>query len=150
MHRKRIILIVAQAPPLSTDRRGVSAVEFALIAPLFLLLTFGILAFSTVLGTYAGLQQIAAEAARASVAGLSDSERAALATQFVQANAGAYPFIDPARLTVSTGPADPAGQSYRVALRYDMSNSFVFRFGEMLPLPSPIIVRTAAVQRGGF
>jgi len=129
-------------------RDGASAVEFAIVAPLFLLLLLAILAFGTLFGTYHGLQQLAAEATRAAVAGLDSGERERIARGYIARNAAAYPFIDVARLAVTT--TEPGSGSFQVSLRYDMSDSFVFRIGEMLPLPSPIIVRTAAIQRGGY
>lgn len=52
-----------------------SAIEFALVAPVLLLLLFGIIGYGYILGVYHGVQQIAAEAARASVSGLNDTER---------------------------------------------------------------------------
>ena len=65
--------------------RGASAVEFALITPLFLLMLFGIVIFGGYLTMVHGVQQLAAEAARSSVAGISDSERNTIATGYVSA-----------------------------------------------------------------
>ena len=53
-------------------RRGASAVEFAMLLPLFLALVFGIVVFGAYLTMVHGVQQLAAEAARSSVAGLSE------------------------------------------------------------------------------
>jgi Flp pilus assembly protein TadG len=129
---------------------GASAIEFAMVAPVFLLLLLGIMAFGTLFGTYHGLQQLAAEATRAAVAGLDSSERERIARGFITRNAAGYPFITTDKLTVTTTEGGPGNSTFTVSLRYDMSDSFVFKIGEMLPLPSPIIVRTAAIQRGGF
>ncbi len=131
------------------DKDGVSAVEFALVAPIFLTLTFGIICFGTVMSTYNGIQQLVAEAARAAVGGLTDTERDRIARDFVSSNAAGYPFIDPARIQVSTS-SNPASATFQVAVRYDMSDSFVYRFGEMLPLPQPVISRSSVIQRGGY
>ena len=67
------------APNGWTCRRGSSAVEFALVAPVLFLLFAGIAVFGICLGAAHNLRQIAAEAARASVAGVTDAERANLA-----------------------------------------------------------------------
>jgi len=129
---------------------GTSAVEFAIVAPVFLLLLLAIMAFGALFGTYHGLQQLVAEATRAAVAGLDSGEREQIARGYIQRNATLYPFIDASRLSVTTAESGPGNGTFQVSIRYDMSDSFVFRIGEMLPLPSPIIVRTAAIQRGGY
>ena len=86
-------------------RSGASAVEFSLTFPLFLIVIFGIVVFGAYLAMVHGVQQLAAEAARSSVAGLSDSERNSLATSYVTSNVGTYPLLDASRITVSAAPA---------------------------------------------
>jgi Flp pilus assembly protein TadG len=54
---------------------GSSAVEFAILAPVFLLLVFGMIAYAIYFGTAHYIQQITADAARASIAGLDNDER---------------------------------------------------------------------------
>ncbi len=49
--------------------RAASAVEFAMLLPLFLVLVFGIVVFGAYFTMVHGVQQLAAEAARSSVAG---------------------------------------------------------------------------------
>jgi Flp pilus assembly protein TadG len=61
-------------------RKATAAVEFAIIFPIFLMLLFGIISFGAYLAVVHGIQQLAAEATRAAIAGLSDSERVTLAT----------------------------------------------------------------------
>ena len=68
------------------DQRAVAAVEFALVLPFFIALVFGIIIFGSYLAVVHGVQQLAAEAARSSVAGLTDSERASLAQSYVTAS----------------------------------------------------------------
>ena len=130
------------------DRRGATAVEFALVAPMLILLLFGIVAFGAVLSVQNGLQQLVAEAARASVAGLSDTERTQLAQAVVTANAGSYAFIDPTKIGLST--SDPTVSSFKVTVTYDMSGLFAYGLLSNLPLPNPAVTRSAVVQRGGF
>ena len=86
-------------------RSGASAVEFALMLPLFLAIIFGIVVFGSYLAMVHGVQQLAAEAARSSVAGISDTERNSLATNYVAANAATYPLIVPANLSVNAAPS---------------------------------------------
>jgi Flp pilus assembly protein TadG len=49
---------------------GASAVEFAIIAPVFILMIVGMLAYGIYFGAANSVQQIAADAARTSIAGL--------------------------------------------------------------------------------
>ncbi len=139
------------APHLSRsihDCRGSTAVEFAFVAPILLVLLFGIVAFGAVIGVDNGLQQLVAEAARASVAGLTDAERKQLAQASLTTNAPSYPFIDPTKLGLST--ADPTSSSFQVTVTYDMSGLFAYRLLSGLPLPGAAVKRSAVVQRGGF
>src|ERR1700744_581479 len=86
-------------------QRAASAVEFALLLPLFLVFVFGIVVFGSYLAMVHGVQQLAAEAARSSVAGLSDSERSSIATSYVSANAPTYPLLIAANLSVNAAPS---------------------------------------------
>jgi len=125
-------------------------VEFALITPCFLLLIFGLSIYASIYVTLNGIQQLAAEAARASVAGLNDTERNELAQAYILNNTGAYPFLNAQKLTVTAGTTGTVAPTYQVSLTYDMSGSFIYTFTRMLPLPPPQIVRSAAIQRGGY
>lgn len=132
------------------NQRATTAIEFAFVAPVLLLLLFGIMGYGYVFGIYHSIQQIAAEAARSSVSGLSDAERAQIARDFVAAHAGSYAFIDPAKRRVRTGQTGPQMQSFEVAVTYDMSGSAYDSFSRMISLPQPLIERRAIVQRGGY
>jgi Flp pilus assembly protein TadG len=132
------------------DARAVSAVEFAIIAPVFLTLLFGLVAFGSYLGLVHGVQQLTAEAARASIAGLTDAERLTLARANITANVGWYPMLAANRLTVQSAATDAATGTFRVTVQYDASNMFIFQLPHIVPAPNPIIVRTAAIQRGGY
>lgn len=131
-------------------RRAASAVEFALVVPVFLLIVFGIVIFGSYLAMVHGVQQLAAEAARTSVAGLSDAERGSLAAGYVSANAAVYPMIAPDRLTVTAAPAEGEARVFVVTVAYDASGSFIYALPALVPLPSPRIVRKAAIPFGGF
>jgi len=135
---------------LAPDHRGTSAVEFALVAPILFAVVFGIVCYGTVLGTYHGVQELASEAARASVGGLSDQERAQLAYAYVRTNVGSYAFIDPTKLLVASQSTGNPATAYQVTVTYDMSQSFVYRMGGFVPMPDPLIQRSAVVRFGGY
>lgn len=131
------------------DQRGVSAIEFAIVFPLFLVIVLGILVYAIYFGVVHSVQQLAAEAARASVAGISPSERTTLAEQHIQRAIGSYPLIDGSSLKVAAAPmTDP--NLFAVDLSYDASKMTIFALDGLLPLPPKEIRRQAVVRRGGY
>ena len=130
-------------------RRGATAVEFAMLLPVFLTLVFGIVVFGSYLAVVHGVQQLAAEAARSSVAGMNDSERSSIATNYVSANIGTYPLITPSNVSVNaaTSSADP--NVFVVTVSYNASGMFIYSL-PFVPAPPSTIVRSAAIPYGGF
>jgi Flp pilus assembly protein TadG len=131
------------------DEGGATAVEFAMMLPIFLGLTFGIVVFGSYFAMIHGVQQLAAEAARTSVAGLSDTERNSLATSYVTTNVADYPLLDAAKVNVVAAPSGADPNVYVVTVNYDASSSFIFALPFVLPLPTSIS-RSAVIPYGGF
>jgi Flp pilus assembly protein TadG len=118
-----------------------------MLLPLFLVLVFGIVVFGAYLTMVHSVQQLAAEAARSSVAGLSETERVSLAENYVTANAGSYPLLQPSHLTLSAATSSSA--VFVVTVNYDASDSFIYTL-PFVPAPTSTIVRSAAIPFGGF
>jgi Flp pilus assembly protein TadG len=135
---------------LRIDLAGAIAVEFAFIAPILLVLLFGIIGYGYTFSVYNGVQQLAAEAARASVAGLDDAERERLARAFVAHSVGSYAFLNPSKLTVRTVAQGAPTPSFEVTIAYDYSDTIFSRLGSIVALPMPVVERRAVVQRGGY
>jgi Flp pilus assembly protein TadG len=120
------------------DRKATSAVEFALVAPLLLMLVAAILAYGSIFATSISLQQMAAEAARATIGGLSDAERQTLANAKLADISDKYPMLKAANLAISfdTGVSDEVS---RLTLSYDMTGHPAYALDKLLPLPeSPL------------
>jgi len=130
-------------------RRGASAVEFAMLLPVFLTLVFGIVVFGSYLAVVHGLQQLAAEAARSSIAGMSASERTSLATSYVSSNIGTYPLIAPANVSVTAATSTTDPNVFVVSVSYNAAGMFLFSL-PFVPTPPSTIVRSAAIPFGGF
>lgn len=132
------------------DDSGTSAVEFAILMPVFLLLLTGMLAYGIYFGAAHSLQQLAADAARTAIAGLDETERNMLVGDFLAANAGSYALIDADRLSVTIGdkPDDP--DHYRVVLEYDAGDLPIWDLYPPLPLPSRQIIYSSTIRRGGI
>ncbi|TKT71917.1 pilus assembly protein [Afipia massiliensis] len=131
-------------------RDGAIAVEFAMIAPVFLMIVFGIIMYGSYLAVIHGVQQLAAEAARSSVAGLNESERSTLANSYITGNVNSYPLINPAHLTVNAATSGSDANVFVVTVNYDASSMFIYSLPTFVPAPSPTIVRSAAIPRGGY
>jgi Flp pilus assembly protein TadG len=140
-------LLTLCVPRFPRCTRAASAVEFAMLLPLFLALVFGIVMFGAYFAMVHGVQQLAAEAARSSVAGLSETERVSLAENYVTANADSYPLLQSSHLTVTAATSGTA--VFVVTVNYDASDNFIFTL-PFVPAPPSTIIRSAAVPFGGF
>lgn len=149
-HRDSLLHSVSPFPGLRRlvrDRNGASAVEFAIIAPVFILMIVGVLAYGIYFGAANSVQQIAADAARTSIAGLSATERNTLVTEFIENNAGGYVFIDPDEVDFTIGDDASDPNQYKVTVTYDASRLPIW----VLPVPMPgrIISYTSTIRLGG-
>ena len=113
------------------------------------MMLFGIVAFGFHLSLIHSVQQIAAEAARAAVAGLTDGERSLLAQANIGTNAPSYPMITPTKLSVVSTATDPLTNTFTVSVRYDARDLVIYSL-PIVAMPSPIILRSAAIKRGGY
>jgi Flp pilus assembly protein TadG len=132
------------------DRKGTSAVEFALLAPIFIMLFLGMAAYGIYFGASHSVQQLAADAARTAIAGLNATERSTLATNFIRLNASGYPFVDPKKVTVNTRDSAADGSQFVVAVQYDASTLPIWKLFKGLPLPGMTISRQSTIRVGGI
>jgi len=134
----------------ASSTRASSAVEFALISPLFILLLFGMVAYGIYLGASHSVQQMAADAARAAVAGLDASERQAIVSRYIDAHGSGYPLVDPAKLSIVAAD-DPAGDGVQLLeLRVGVARERPEADERALPLPGRTIVKRSVVRIGGM
>lgn len=131
-------------------RGGSAAVEFALVAPLLLLLFAGITMFGLCLGVAHNLRQIAAEAARASVAGVTNAERASLAQSTVDHSLSAGALFKPSSVAVQVGSSPLDAAVYTVTLTVDATSLGLNAFSRLLPLFPTMLSSTVNVRRGGL
>lgn len=107
------------------DQSGAVAVEFVLIAPLLLTLLFGIITVGYFMGVSHSVSQLAAGAARSSVAGLDTAERRELADAYLSEASVRYPLLiqNAVAHVVSFDDAGSAGIS--VAVTYGVDGSLL-------------------------
>ncbi|WDR07140.1 pilus assembly protein [Devosia rhodophyticola] len=130
--------------------RAASAVEFALLTPVFVLMLTGMLAYSIYFGAAHSVQQIAADAARTSIAGLNGRERDALVAAYIDNNAADYLLIERARLSYTIGDKASDPSQYQVSIDYDASALPIWNLYPPLPLPSKTIRFSSSIRRGGL
>lgn len=133
-----------------TGRQGSSAVEFALVAPVLLFLFAGITVFGICLGAAHNLRQIAAEAARASVAGVSDTERAALAQSTVDRSLASGAMFRPGSVAVKVGSDPTDAAIYTVTITFDATKLGINIFSRLLPMIPQVLHSTVSVRKGGL
>lgn len=129
------------------DDSGAVAVEFAFLAPVLIFLMMGITGYGGYFWISHSVQQLADDAARAAIPGMTASERASLAQAAVARGASDYAQLTPSK--VSTQVIDQNGRM-TVRVSYDAANSFAFAVRGLAPMPSDQIRRQASVQLGGY
>ena len=132
-------------------RAGTAALEFALVAPVPLMITIGILTFGLYFGSLIPVTNAAAEGARASVGGLNDTERGSLATQAATTTFATYaPFLMQNYMSVST-QADPSNaQRFQVSVSYDFSSFDILKVSSLVPVPVQKPSITVSVADAGY
>ncbi|MBN9334873.1 TadE/TadG family type IV pilus assembly protein [Devosia sp.] len=139
-----------QHPAFLAHERGGAAVEFAILAPVYLLMLCGMLAYGLYFGAAHSLQQLAADAARISIGGLDSTERNRLVGTYLDRHASGYMLIARKDLSFTIGddPLDPT--QYRVVLRYDAADLPIWNLYPPLPMPSRYMVYGATIRQGGL
>jgi Flp pilus assembly protein TadG len=141
---------MARIGKITNDTRGVAAIEFALVAPVFFLLLLGIAAYGIYFSALSSLQELTADAARASVAGVSDSERQSIVDDYVAQSSPNYQLLNKHPITVTAAAFPGDATRYTVTLETDISNLPLQGTSGIFPMPSAIISRTAVVRIGGY
>ena len=132
------------------DATGTSAIEFAMLAPIFILLLLGMVAYGIYFGASHSVQQIAADAARTAIAGLNQTERQVLVTDFIAHDVSGYPFVDPNKLTVNAQDSAADGSQFVVSVTYDARNLPIWNLFRTLPLPGTTIHSQSTIRVGGI
>lgn len=130
------------------NRSGSSAVEFAIIAPVFILVLLTMIAYGIYLTAAYAVQQVAADAARTAVAGLNTSERETLARNFVTKSALDYAFLDKKRMNVSVGSDPGNANQFTVTVEYDARDLPIWNL-YTYALPEKTIKRFSTIRIGG-
>ena len=128
-------------------KEGAAAVEFALVGPLMIVLMIAIVVYGSWFLMAQSVQALAAEGARAALAGLDAGEQEQLARAEIAASVRKMGGLDPARTSVRMTSDH---ERLQVVVAYDAKDHPMMALGGMLPLPPVLIERAAAVRTGGY
>lgn len=131
------------------SRNGAAAIEFAVIAPLFFMCVLTLIAYGIYLSAAHSIQQIAADAARTAIAGLSEEERERLATDYIRRTTMSQTFIQSARMSVSVRDDANNANQFTVTVTYDASDLPIWNLFTFA-LPGEQIERYATIRVGGI
>jgi Flp pilus assembly protein TadG len=132
------------------ETRAVAALEFAMVAPVLLLMVMGMMCFGFYYTYLHELQELASSAARASVAGLNEAERDTLAKAFVANAVVNSELLSASDLTVSTGTSGTPAAFYEVTLAYNMKDTPLPLMAGFVHLNAANISRTSTIQFGYY
>ena len=130
--------------------RGVAAVEFAIVAPVFMFLLFGMIAYGVFFGAVHSVQQLAANSARAAMGGFDLEEREELVRDHVTAVLTNDGLLKPENLIVSVNEVEDRADFIKVTISYDATTLPIWNLYNGLPLPEPVIRREAIIRSGGY
>ncbi|GCA52563.1 MULTISPECIES: TadE family protein [Sinorhizobium] len=131
------------------SRKGAAAIEFAVIAPLFFMCVLTLIAYGIYLSAAHSIQQIAADAARTAIAGLSEEERERLATDYIRRTTMSQTFIDSSRMNVTVRDDANNTNQFTVTISYDASDLPIWKLFTFA-LPGEQIERYATIRVGGI
>lgn len=131
---------------LGAHEEGAALMEFALVAPVFLMTLLGMAGYGGYFWRAHTLQQVANDAARAALPGLTSTERETLALATASSELTTLGAIDPSRVTTSV---NQTSDTVTVRIIYDGSHDGFLNLS-LVPLPSTTIRRVAAVRLGGL
>lgn len=129
------------------DARGNAVIEFALVAPVFLMFLMGIISYGGYFWLAHNIQELANNSARAAVAGLTADERTALAQSSFDSEIADYGVLTPAKAHVLY---DGDTENFTVSISYDAAASGFWAASGLIPMPSSTIVRSASIRLGGY
>lgn len=133
-----------------TSNSGVAALEFAIIAPVMMMILFGIIAYGIFFGAANSVQQLAANSARAAMGGLSLDERQSLVDNYVETFLAQDGLLLQQHLAVTVDQPEDDDTFVKVTVAYDASQLPVWNLYQGLPMPERRIVRQSLIRTGGF
>ena len=134
----------------SRHRSGIAALEFALIAPVFMLMLIGMIAMGFYVMLLHEVQELASSAARSSVAGLNQTERNTLAQAFVSNYLAASALLVASDVNVQTSTTGTPPTDYAVSVSYKLKDTPIPFLSGVIGINFTTINSTSIVEFGGY
>jgi Flp pilus assembly protein TadG len=131
------------------SNQGTAALEFAIISPIFILVLMTLVAYGIYLSAAHSVQQIAANAARTAVAGVTAAERTQLVNTYITTSTLNDPILQRSNFTVTVNPDPTNANQFVVSLVYNAQNLPIWNLYSFA-MPSKTITRTATIRMGGI
>lgn len=129
------------------DKKGASAVEFALVAPVLMFILAAIVGYGMVFLTAISLQQLGADVTRATIGGFSVSEKRELAAEHLATARSEYVLINNNQVAVDV-VYDTDTETTVVEIAYDTTGHPVELFRGLIPMPpNTFTVRQSISER---
>lgn len=129
------------------DKKGASAVEFALVAPVLMFILAAIVGYGMVFLTAISLQQLGADVTRATIGGFSVSEKRELAAEHLASARSEYVLINNNQVAVDV-VYDTDTETTVVEIAYDTTGHPVELFRGLIPMPpNTFTVRQSISER---
>lgn len=128
---------------------GTAALEFAIIAPVFFMTVFSMIGYGIYLGAAHSVQQVSADAARAAVAGLSQTERQTLARDYIERSMMRHPFIDAHKIQVEVTDDSANPNQFTVTIKYDAAELPIWSLYSYA-MPGKQITGFSTIRLGGI
>ena len=129
------------------DKKGASAVEFALVAPVLMFILAAIVGYGMVFLTAISLQQLGADVTRATIGGFSVSEKRELAAEHLASARNEYVLINNNQVAVDV-VYDTDTETTVVEIAYDTTGHPVELFRGLIPMPpNTFTVRQSISER---
>ena len=132
------------------ERAGTAALEFAIVTPALLMMFVGMIAFGILFMNLHEVQELASSAARASVPGLSATERNSLAQGFVTQALASSIMLNPADVTVTTATSGTPATMYSVTVNYNLKDTVIPKLAQIISQKFNNVSRTSTVVFGGY
>ena len=129
---------------------GAAAVEFAIVAPVFLMMILGMLSGGIYLGAVHSVRQLTSDVARATIAGADEAERTHIANTYMNANVSSYVFLRPDKLKIIVNDSEVVANQFNVEIIFYADELPVWNVAGFLPFPTREIKGRASIQNGGF
>ncbi|WP_411817113.1 TadE/TadG family type IV pilus assembly protein [Hyphococcus sp. DH-69] len=132
------------------SRSGSAAVEFAIVAPVFLMMILGMLGGGIYLGAVHSVRQLTSDVARATIAGADEGERIFIAKHYVKTNAHSYAFLRQDKLYISVEDSDIVANQFDVEIIFYADELPIWNIAGFFPFPNREIKGRTSIRNGGF